>query len=111
MGSEMRTTAPVRVALRELMDQHDLTQIEVAAAMEVDQSTVSRLLKRDPRRLLDPQAVETFQALATAFHLAPTYFREYRIHQLERAMETHPELVDVVYDIVMSELGKAEHSK
>lgn len=50
-------------------------------------------------RTLQPEAVE---AIAAALHVAPEYFLEYRRHQIEQAVETYPDLVDLVYDLLVS---------
>ena len=50
-------------------------------------------------RTLQPEAVE---AMAAALHVTPEYFQEYRSHQIEKAITDHPELVDLVYDLLVS---------
>ena len=50
-------------------------------------------------RTLQPEAIE---AMADALGVAPEYFREYRQLQMRQAIATHPELVDLVYDLLMS---------
>ena len=50
-------------------------------------------------RTLKPEVIE---AIAEALGVAPEYFQEYRRHELERAIVTHPELVDLFYDLMVS---------
>ena len=50
-------------------------------------------------RTLKPEVIE---AIAEALGIAPQYFQEYRRHELERAIVTHPELVDLFYDLMVS---------
>ena len=50
-------------------------------------------------RTLQPDAIE---AMAQALHVAPEYFLEYRIHQIRQALSDHPELVDLVYDLLVT---------
>jgi anthranilate phosphoribosyltransferase len=50
-------------------------------------------------RTLQPEAIE---AMAEALGVAPEYFQEYRQLQMQQAIATHPELVDLVYDLLMS---------
>ncbi len=49
-------------------------------------------------RALKPEAIE---AMAAALGVAPEYFQEYRRYQTERAIAKHPELVDLLYDLVV----------
>lgn len=50
-------------------------------------------------RTLQPEAIE---AMAQALHVAPEYFLEYRIYQIQKAINDHPELVDLVYDLLVT---------
>jgi anthranilate phosphoribosyltransferase len=50
-------------------------------------------------RTLQPEAIE---AMAEALGVAPEYFQEYRQHQMQQAIAAHPDLVDLVYDLLMS---------
>ncbi len=50
-------------------------------------------------RTLQPEAIE---AMASALHVTPEYFLEYRRHQIEKSISDHPELVDLVYDLLVS---------
>lgn len=50
-------------------------------------------------RTLQPDAVE---AMAAALQVAPEHFLEYRRHQIEGAVEAHPDLVDVAYDLLVT---------
>jgi len=50
-----------------------------------------------------PQAME---ACAAQLQLPPSYFREYRVWQIDQAMERIPEVVDILYDIAMDQLAK-----
>ena len=50
-------------------------------------------------RKLQPEAIE---AMAQALAVQPEYFIEYRRHQIERAITVHPELVDLVYDLLVT---------
>ncbi len=53
-------------------------------------------------RTLQPQAIE---AMATALGVPPEYFKEYRQYQMQQVISDHPDLADVVYDLV---LGRAK---
>jgi hypothetical protein len=48
---------------------------------------------------LQPQAIE---AMAAVLGVAPEYFLEYRSHQLQEGLRRHPELADVVYEMLMA---------
>ncbi|MHB9116143.1 MAG: anthranilate phosphoribosyltransferase [Thermoleophilia bacterium] len=50
-------------------------------------------------RSLKPEAIE---AMAQALSVAPEYFQEFRKHQIDQAIATHPELVDLFYDLLVS---------
>ena len=50
-------------------------------------------------RTLQPEAIE---AMAAVLHVPAEYFIEYRRHQIEEAVGTHPDLVDLVYDLLIS---------
>jgi anthranilate phosphoribosyltransferase len=50
-------------------------------------------------RTLKPDAI---QAMAEILGVAPEYFLEYRRYQIEQAIVNHPELVDLVYDLMVS---------
>jgi anthranilate phosphoribosyltransferase len=58
-------------------------------------------------RTLQPGAME---AMAAALGVAPEYFKEYRQYQMQQAIATHPELVDLVYDLLMSRARSLEAS-
>lgn len=49
---------------------------------------------------------EVMEACARELGIAPTYWREYRAYQIEQQMESNPELIDAIYDLVMSEAAK-----
>jgi len=50
-------------------------------------------------RKLQPEAIE---AMARALGVQPEYFIEYRRHQIEQAVSVHPELADLVYDLLVT---------
>ncbi|NLE74637.1 MAG: anthranilate phosphoribosyltransferase [Actinobacteria bacterium] len=50
-------------------------------------------------RTLQPEAIE---AMAAALHVVPEYFQEYRRYQIEKSISDHPELVDLVYDLLVT---------
>ncbi len=50
-------------------------------------------------RTLKADAIE---AMAEALGVPPEYFQEYRRGQIEQAITTHPELVDLFYDLMVS---------
>jgi anthranilate phosphoribosyltransferase len=50
-------------------------------------------------RTLKPEAME---AMAEALGVPPEYFLEYRRYQIEESISTHPELVDLFYDLLVS---------
>lgn len=50
-------------------------------------------------RTLKPEAIE---AMAEALGVAPEYFVEYRRYQIEEAIASHPEIVDLFYDLLVS---------
>ncbi|MCL4367688.1 MAG: helix-turn-helix domain-containing protein [Actinobacteria bacterium] len=57
-------------------------------------------------RTLQPDAID---AMARALDVPPAYFREYRLWQIEQRMAEDPEVVDVMYEIVMGfEEGREE---
>lgn len=56
-------------------------------------------------RTLQPAAVE---AMAEVLNIAPEYFVEYRTNQISEAVTLHPELVDLVYDLLVSRAQSLE---
>jgi anthranilate phosphoribosyltransferase len=50
-------------------------------------------------RTLQPEAIS---AMAEALGVPPEFFLEYRRHQIEQAILSHPELVDLFYDLLVS---------
>lgn len=50
-------------------------------------------------RTLKPDAM---RAMADVLGVPPEYFLEFRRHQIEQAIATHPELVDLFYDLMVS---------
>jgi len=50
-------------------------------------------------RTLQPEAIE---AMAEALGVAPEYFQEYRRYQIEHAIADHSELIDLVYDLLVT---------
>lgn len=50
-------------------------------------------------RKLQPEAIE---AMAEALGVAPEHFLEYRQNKIQQAINDHPELVDLVYDLLVS---------
>lgn len=56
-------------------------------------------------RTLQPAAVE---AIAEVLNVAPEYFVEYRANQIAEAVRHHPELVDLVYDLLITRANSLE---
>lgn len=56
-------------------------------------------------RTLQPAAVE---AMAEVLNIAPEYFVEYRTNRISEAVTLHPELVDLVYDLLVSRAQSLE---
>lgn len=50
-------------------------------------------------RKLQPEAIE---AMAEALGVAPEHFLEYRQNKIQQAINDHPELVDLVFDLLVS---------
>ena len=46
---------------------------------------------------------ELIEACANVLGVPPSYFKEYRVHQILEALESHPELAGLVYETVMNE--------
>ncbi len=46
---------------------------------------------------------ELIEARAEVLGVPPSYFREYRTHQILEALESHPQLAGLVYETVMNE--------
>ncbi len=51
-------------------------------------------------RTLRPEAIE---AMSAVLDVTPEYFLEYREWRIRQALRTHPELVELTYDLVMTE--------
>ena len=62
--------------------------------------TLRKMVKGD--LTLQPDAIE---AMAAQLGKAPSYFREYRLHEIEVAFSRHPELEEDFYEAIM---GRAE---
>ena len=73
-----RSTQPIRVALRELLDDRDMTDTELMARADVSPGTVSQYLSGRRGTRMNSQALRTVEKLAAALQVSPTYFLEYR---------------------------------
>lgn len=82
-----RTTQPLDIALRELMDEQRLTDTALAARTPYNQSTISRYLSRGRGRVLNRETIATISDLARALGKEPEYFLEVRIYQARAEVE------------------------
>jgi hypothetical protein len=46
---------------------------------------------------------ELIEACAKVLGVPPSYFKEYRVHQILEALESHPQLAGLIYETVMNE--------
>ncbi len=84
---EDRTTQPLNVALRELMQEQRLTDTALAARTPYNQSTISRYLSRGRGRVLNRETIATISEIAKALGKEPEYFLEVRIYQARAEVE------------------------
>ncbi len=101
-----RFKEPVGVVLDSYLREHDLTQVSLAVRMQVDQSTVSRLVSRHELEPLDPQAVKTVERLAAVMGVEPDAFLEIRLYRVQKIVAENPKLADVIYDLLVGLAAK-----
>lgn len=73
-----RSTEPIQVALRRLLDDRNLTDTELMARADVSPATVSQYLSGRRGTRMNSQALRTVEKFAAALDVSPTYFLEYR---------------------------------
>ena len=100
--SRDRTMEPLRTALRQLLDEQEMTDTELMARADLSPATVSLYLSGKRGRRMNSQAIETVRRLAAALGVEPDYFLEYRIWRVQEIMRRCPELVDDVYDFLVN---------
>jgi len=104
------TTKPFADALTELLEQQESgteTKVNLGEFLRRVQGWREGTLRKQiaSERTLQTEAVE---AIAEALNVAPEYFLEYRRHQINQAVQVHPELVDLVYDLLVSRAKSLE---
>jgi transcriptional regulator with XRE-family HTH domain len=88
--------------VRAYRESRGLTQVQFATELDIDQSNLSRLEKRNSGAPLDPQSVPTVEAVAAHMEVAPDTFSEYRAWKVLEIVRTYPALADQVYDLLIS---------
>lgn len=82
-----QSNQPIELALRELMRKQNLTETGLAERIPVNQSTISRYLRRQRGRVLSRETVETISRIAEALDREPEYFLEVRIYRARLEVE------------------------
>jgi anthranilate phosphoribosyltransferase len=104
------TTRPFADALNELLERRGSgtdTRVNLGEFLRRVEGWREGTLRKQiaSERTLQAEAVK---AIAEALNVAPEYFLEYRRHQINQAVQVHPELVDLVYDLLVSRARSIE---
>lgn len=78
---------PLPEAIRDLQAIRSMSRTGLWVAADVSPSVLSRYLKTDRRRIMNPQAMKTVEKIARALGVAPEHFLEYRVEKGRRLVE------------------------
>ena len=93
---------PLPDAIRELMKLRGFeTQTQLAAAADLSTGTVSYWLSGDRGREINEQTIDTLSKLSGALNVSLEHWFEYRLYQMGRAFQRHPDLEKQTYAQVM----------
>ena len=99
MAKRSRTDEPIGRWLPRLASEHGYSLRQLADAIGVDQSYLSRIKSADTtNRQWRPPSLHVLEQLAQVFDLEPDYFPEYRRRAVEEAIAKDPKLRDRLFD-------------
>jgi transcriptional regulator with XRE-family HTH domain len=96
-----RTTEPIAVALRRLLDEREMSVFTLALRADVSTAVIYAYLSRRrgaPGTIVNKESAETMRRLALALSLPPDYFIEIRRYRMRRINDQFPGMVDAYYD-------------
>ena len=83
------------VSLRLLMAAASITQRELSRFLKTSNVTIHNYVT-GKRKWPD---IKLMRKIADYFDVKPSYFKEYRIYQLEERLAKHPKLIDIFLDL------------
>lgn len=93
VGDAKFSEEPLGPTVWRLLDEHELTQQELADGIGLTQSSLSRAMNGRER-----PSIELLEAIAQALDVAPEMFVEYRLGLIDEWLRQHPERTDELFE-------------